>query len=419
MESSSGKPLVIGISSRALLDLEQENAVFDRLKAVSLSAAIKGFIEYQRGHQDDLIPKGVAFPLVKALLNLNKTLSDRGPGNAIEVIIISRNHPDCGLRILRSLAAYGLEIPRAAFTGGMPVVPELQMFGVDLFLSYEEQDVIDAGNAGVSAAKIFGGPSEPVSEEDTPLLAFDGDSTLFSNESDLQFDNGGIAAFTKYEFSKAGTPLEKGPMYRFVAALAELQRLTPIDNPPFRIALVTSRNFYLMERPIETLRAWGIRLDKAYAIGRLEKHKVLNDLRALMFFDNDPKHCADAAGCTPTAQVLWSCPTAAVETNGHLQFKSSINARQTAAKSDFLLICRSYLNLKKNATEGTQILEQWFDHRLAGREASELKSFLDEFKSSVSGTPVGNERPAKGEKNAKSIKLIDYLDLLARKHFSA
>jgi 5'-nucleotidase len=74
LELSSRKPLVIGISSRAVLDLEAENAVYEKHLKESRAAAIEAFIKYQQEHRDEIIPRGVAFPLVKALLDLNKDL---------------------------------------------------------------------------------------------------------------------------------------------------------------------------------------------------------------------------------------------------------------------------------------------------------------------------------------------------------
>ena len=104
--------LVIGIASRALFKLDEE----DRIYRDEGTAA---FVEFQRTHEQDLIKPGVAFPLVEALLKLNQTLGK--PGHpAIEIVVISKNHPDCGIRIRRSLNHYGLSLRRAVFTGGQP-----------------------------------------------------------------------------------------------------------------------------------------------------------------------------------------------------------------------------------------------------------------------------------------------------------
>lgn len=418
MEVSSRKPLVIGISSRALLDLEQENAVYENHLKVSRAAAIEAFIQYQQDHRDVIIPKGVAYPLAKALLDLNKTLSDPDGRRAIEVVVVSRNHPDCGTRILRSLKHHGLEICQAAFTGGDPVLPELRMFDVDLFLSYEDRDVLDAVNAGISAAKIFGGPPDPAEYNPTPLLAFDGDSTIFSDESDRAYAAGKMNGLREHEASRDGIPLPEGPMARFVHALSLIHQSAPIDRPPIKIALVTSRDFYLTGRPLDTLRHWGIQLDKCYAVSRMNKQRILQHLKPLMFFDNDPKHCADAAVCTPTAHVIGLEMAAAVNgaVNGHVPNELPLVATNADAKGNFLFVCRSYLNVK-NRSGNVAVLEQWFDQRIAKREVTAVDAFIAELETSIRGTPVGPERPAKGAKNERKQKLLRFLDDLERKHF--
>jgi 5'-nucleotidase len=417
LEISSRKPLVIGISSRALLDLEKENSVYERNLEVSRAAAIEAFIQYQHDHRDDVIPKGIAFPLVRALLDLNKSLSQPDAERAIEVVIISRNHPDCGKRILRSLKHHGLEIYQAAFTGGEPVLAALHMYGVDLFLSYEEGDVLDAVKAGISAAKIFGGPADPTEYDPTPLLAFDGDSTLFSDESDRAYLAGKMKGFKEHEELKAGIPLPEGPMARFVHALALIHGAGPIDNPPIRIALVTSRDFYLTGRPLDTLRMWGIQLDQCYAVSRMKKARILKHLKPLMFFDNDPKHCADAAVCAPTAYVINPGEvTTTANGSPHAPIQAPLIAANAEPKRNFLLVCRSYLNLK-NGSGDIAVLEQWFHQRIAHREAATVNAFISELQTSIEGTPAGKERPAKGAKNEKIQRLLSFLDALERKHF--
>jgi 5'-nucleotidase len=397
----SSKPLVIGISSRALLNLEKEDTVYRK-------KGVQSFIEYQRDHQDELIPKGMAFPLVKSLLELNKRF-DGESGAAIKVVIISRNHPDCGVRIMRSLATYGLEIPQAAFTGGQSVVPELKMFNVDLFLSYEENDVIEAVKAGISSAKIFGGPKDLESHAaEAPLLAFDGDSTLFSNEGDLAFAHGGLEEFRQVEFANLGVPLKEGPMYRFVSALAKLQGTGSIENPPFRMALVTARNFQYMQRPIETLRVWGIRLDKAYLIGNMSKKDVLRDLNAVMFFDDNPKHCAAAAEYVPTALVLQ--PVIVTDQAACHDFPDRERGHRLEVFSG---VCR--LVLRKDYSKHEQSLLSLYESRITTLSEAEFTAKMGEFQRSAAGTPTGRllrERQAAGPENTSFYKLKSFLDVL-------
>jgi 5'-nucleotidase len=60
--------LVIGISSRALFKLDEEDRIYRE-------QGTEAFIDYQRAHETELIKPGVAFPLVEALLKLNPHFS--------------------------------------------------------------------------------------------------------------------------------------------------------------------------------------------------------------------------------------------------------------------------------------------------------------------------------------------------------
>lgn len=69
----------------------------------------QAFINYQREHEDVIVKPGVAFRLVEALLGLNKRLGTPEKP-AIEIVIMSKNHPDCAIRIHRSLRHYGINV---------------------------------------------------------------------------------------------------------------------------------------------------------------------------------------------------------------------------------------------------------------------------------------------------------------------
>src|SRR3546814_6412694 len=80
----------------------------------------------------------VAFPLVQKLLGLNKLAGDVPP---VEVILLSRNSGDTGLRIFNAIQHYGLEISRAAFTSGAPTSDYIAPFKADLFLSANAEEI--------------------------------------------------------------------------------------------------------------------------------------------------------------------------------------------------------------------------------------------------------------------------------------
>ena len=92
--------LVIGIASSALFDLAKSDKVF-RKKGVAR------YRKYQERRLDDPLAPGVAFPFIKRLLSLND-LSPDDP--LVEVIVLSKNSPDTGLRVMRSIEHHALPI---------------------------------------------------------------------------------------------------------------------------------------------------------------------------------------------------------------------------------------------------------------------------------------------------------------------
>jgi 5'-nucleotidase len=120
--------LVVGVSSRALFDLEMENDVFDK-------EGIEGFRKYQLEHENEILKQGTAFPLIQSLLQLNKIAKKP----IIEVVVMSRNSPETGVRVLKAIKHYNLPLTRWAFSGGEPLSPFLDAFDVDLFLSKDEK----------------------------------------------------------------------------------------------------------------------------------------------------------------------------------------------------------------------------------------------------------------------------------------
>lgn len=384
--------LVIGISSRALFKLDEEDSIYR-------TAGTQAFIDYQREHEEQILEPGVAFPLVEALLKLNAKL---GTPTAIEVVIISKNHPDCGIRIRRSLSHYGLNIRRAVFTGGQDILPELRAFQVDLFLSKEESAVKNAIANKIAAGLIYGGPEKPEPLDGTPIFAFDGDSVLFSGDADDVFREKQIAGFEAFEFDNLTTALPPGPLHRFALALEELRAGCPIDNPPFRIALVTARALTYSERPLRTLRNQGIRVDKSYFLDGMSKGTLLAELKPLIFFDDSLNNCADACLSTPTVQI--PVETAKVVT---------VLSTSTGLPDRFYSVCKLFL--KKNFDEHRPALEGWYETHLSSLSPELMDRFADEFERSAKGTPRGRQRRAASPKNEDLAKLLTFAERLLRK----
>ena len=291
-------PLVIGISSHALFNLEEENAVFEE-------HGLNAYAEYQRQHEKDVLLPGPAFQLVKAFLNLNQLSKD---ARTVEVIIMSRNSPETSLRIFHSIEHYGLDITRAALLSGAEVAPYLKAFKTDLFLSAYAPDVKQAVDNGVAAGMILTGKQHANSNEAIGQIriAFDGDAVLFSAEAERVFKQRGIDAFNEHEQSNVDKPLQKGPFANFLKTLSNLQNIYKTqEQAPIRTALVTSRSIPAHERAIKTLRGWGVRVDEAFFLGGVQKKDILASFGAHIFFDDQHAHADPASEVVPSAVVPY------------------------------------------------------------------------------------------------------------------
>jgi len=289
MPVSLSEKLVVAISSRALFDLSDSHAIFER-------DGVDAFAQYQIAHEDEPLAPGVAFPLVRKLLALNAKTPDNP---TIEVILLSRNSADTGLRVFNSIRHHGLPITRAAFTQGKSTSAYVGAFGGDLFLSADPEDVRVVLAAGYAAATVL--PSAALDSGNEQLrIAFDGDAVLFSDESERIFKTQGLKAFEDNEQKSARIPMEGGP---FKPILAMIQRIQHQDSELIRTALVTARGAPAHERVVRTLRAWNIRIDEAFFLGGLEKGPFLKEFGADIFFDDQQSHCDSARRHVATAHV--------------------------------------------------------------------------------------------------------------------
>lgn len=292
MPKGFGSKLVIAISSRALFDLDESHKVYE-------SEGLDAYSKYQIDHEDDVLSPGDAFPMVQKLLHINEVLEG---DPRVEVILLSRNSADTGLRIFNSINHYNLHITRAAFCGGESPYKYIAPFNCHLFLSTDGEDVRQALNSGIAAATLL--TSKKAQQESSQLrFAFDGDAVIFSDEAEQIFKAKGLEEFTKSERQAAHTPLMGGPFKSFLGALQGLQKEFSRDACPIRTALVTARSAPAHERVIRTLRAWDIRLDESLFLGGLDKSEFLRAYGADVFFDDQPMHCEKAKDLVATGHV--------------------------------------------------------------------------------------------------------------------
>jgi len=263
---------VIGVTSRSLFDLSDSDHVFR-------TEGVTAFAEYQINNEDKPLRPGSAFPLVQKFLSLNNDGIER-----CEVVLLSRNSMDTGLRVFNSIAHHKLNIIRAAFCSGRDPWPYARAFSCDLYLSTEANEVKKALAAGIPAAQLVGEHTPSVGDE--VRIAFDGDAVLFSDEAERVYHHEGLLAFQNSETKAAKTPLSAGPFKEFLSKLHALQFTYDEDACPIKTALVTARSAPSHERVVRTLRDWEIRVDECVFLGGLPKSSFLKAFDADIFFDD-------------------------------------------------------------------------------------------------------------------------------------
>ncbi|NMM35995.1 MAG: 5'-nucleotidase [Glaciimonas sp.] len=293
-DSSSAPPLVVAMSSRAIFDLSEAHAVWVK------SGDEDAYRCHQVERENQTLAPGVAFNLAKKLLALN----DDPDAPRVEIVLLSKNSADTGLRVFNSIRDHGLNIQRAVFTRGLNPFRYASAFGACLFLSADPVDVREAIESGLAAATILTTSLQDKQPKHPELrIAFDGDSVLFSDESEQIYQRDGLAAFNRNERDTADTPMAPGPFAPFLRALHAIQAAVPAGAPLVRIALVTARGAPSHERVVKTLRSWDVRIDESLFLGGREKGVFLAAFGADIFFDDQTRHCESAARHVSTGHV--------------------------------------------------------------------------------------------------------------------
>ncbi len=302
-------PLTVAIASSALFDLGESDAVFR-------GEGTERYREHQRAHERDPLPPGVAFPFIRRLLAVNAIDPAHPP---VEVVLISRNDPDTGMRVRNSLDHHGLGIVRAVFTGGKPPYPYIDAFDACLFLSANEADVAAAMRAGYAAGMVLPAPNVRDDDARELRIAFDFDGVLAGDESERIFQEHGIARFHAAEHANAHRALSPGPLQRLLAGIARLQAREVASHgheagwqPLIRTAILTARSAPADRRVVTTLRDWGIRVDESFFVGDLPKERILRVFRPHIFFDDKRGNAALAAATVPSVHVPFGVVNDAV-----------------------------------------------------------------------------------------------------------
>ncbi|WP_444933050.1 5'-nucleotidase [Microbulbifer sp. JTAC008] len=292
--------LVIAVSSSALFDLSESNAVFE-------NQGPKAYKEFQEANLNNVLKKGVAFPFIRRFLQVNQRFRDEVP---VEVVLLSRNSATTGKRVFRSIKHYELDISRAAFVEGKSPYEYVPAFNASLFLSANEVDVQNAIDAGFPAGVVL--PSKIVNDDgdDELRIAFDFDGVIADDEAEAIFKDGDLPEFHEYEVKKSAIPHQPGPLADLFKKLSSLQELEDKEverdrnyKRILRTAIVTARNAPAHERVITTLEDWGVSANEMFFLGGMVKERILTRLKPHMFFDDQRSHLKSDTGDIPMVHI--------------------------------------------------------------------------------------------------------------------
>lgn len=286
--------LCVAVASSALFDLSESDKVFKE-KGYSY------YKRYTRQHQNDPFKPGVAFPFVRRLLAINKRFPEHRP---VEVILLSKNDAETGLRVFNSIAHYGLDIIRAGFLSGKSPIEYIPAFNASLFLSANAEDVKEAVKSGYPAGTVLGPCSEDDENDEELRIAFDFDGVIVDDAAERIYQEKDLDAFQSSEQNHAKQALDPGPLFKLFKLLSALQRADKLSERRhpntykrfLRISIVTARSAPAHERAINTLRKYRMEVDDAFFLGGIEKGRILEVMKPHIYFDDQMSHLKSSSG---------------------------------------------------------------------------------------------------------------------------
>ena len=293
--------LVVAVASSALFKLDEADEIFRR-------EGLAAYRSFQHEHEEELLEPGIAFPFVRRLLELNRIFPEIQP---VEVVLLSHNDPDTGLRVFHSIDHYKLDISRAAFTTGSSPFRYIPAYNVSLFLSGNEEDVREAMGKGYAAGLVLDSKVKDDPEDKELRIAFDFDGVLADDSAEKIYQAGGIRQFYLSETENAAQPHNPGPLAELFRKLGKIRaledELLKKDPAYFRFlktAIVTARSAPAHRRVATTLRNWDMTVDETFFLGGVNKGRVLSLLKPHIFFDDQrAPHLEMAKYFTPSVHI--------------------------------------------------------------------------------------------------------------------
>lgn len=228
----------------------------------------------------------------------------------VEVVILSKNSPETGVRIMNSIKEYGLDITRGAFTSGDSPYKYIPAYNLSLFLSSNEEDVLNAINAGFPAGRFINTKIEFSNDSDELRVAFDFDGVIADDEAENIYQREGLQYYFDYESEHVSEPHQPGPLADFFKKLSVFQKLEtrkqeedPTYKKIIRTAIITARNAPAHHRAINTLKAWNVTVDDLFLLGGIEKRRILEIWKPHLFMDDQISHLDPELASVPLVHV--------------------------------------------------------------------------------------------------------------------
>ncbi|XP_059263526.1 cytosolic 5'-nucleotidase 1B isoform X3 [Mustela nigripes] len=286
--------ITIAVSSRALFNMVDGRKIYEE-------EGLEKYMEYQLNNENVILTPGPAFRFVKALQHVNARLRELYPSeqDLFDIVLMTNNHAQVGVRLINSVNHYGLLIDRFCLTGGKSPIGYLKAYLTNLYLSADSEKVQEAIQEGIASATMFDGAKDMAYCDTQLRVAFDGDAVLFSDESEHIAKEHGLDKFFQHETLFENKPLAQGPLKGFLEDLGRLQKKFYAKDErllcPIRTYLVTARSAASSgARVLKTLRRWGLEIDEALFLAGAPKGPILVKIRPHIFFDDHMFHIEGA-----------------------------------------------------------------------------------------------------------------------------
>uniref|UniRef100_A0AC11BYX9 5'-nucleotidase, cytosolic IB n=3 Tax=Ovis TaxID=9935 RepID=A0AC11BYX9_SHEEP len=286
--------ITVAVSSGALFNMMDSRKIYDE-------EGLEKYMEYQLMNENVVLTPGPAFRFVKALQHVNCRLRELYPDeqDLFDIVLMTNNHAQVGVRLINSVNHYGLLIDRFCLTGGKSPIGYLKAYLTNLYVSADSEKVLEAIQEGIASATMYDSAKD-VAYCDTQLrVVFDGDAVLFCEEPEHGTKDHGPDKCFQHEAVADNKPLGQGPLKGFMEDLGRLQKKFYAKDErlccPIRTYLVTARSAASSgARVLKTLRRWGLEIDEALFLAGAPKGPILAKIRPHLFFDDHMFHIEGA-----------------------------------------------------------------------------------------------------------------------------